>query len=295
MINLSRIRTTGFVLVLAAIAFPSRSFAQIDLSGEWASRLHEDRPHRFEGPSIGDYTGIPLNDAARQKADSWDASIQSLREHQLQPLTSIYGSHGIANLRISKIVDDATQEVVAYKIFRSPGTGGARMFWMDGRAHPAEYAAHTWQGFSTGTWTGGMLTVETSHVKTGVIQRDGVPHSDRARLTEHFIRHGNYLTVIAVIDDPVYLDEPLVRSWNYELDLGQKLDPVPGQIVDEIAGLLQGRVPHHLPGTNPFLKEFAEQVGLPVDAVRGGKDTTYPEYQTRLRELLDKMPKKSAP
>src|ERR1700704_6436353 len=89
MSNLSRLRTTGFVLVLVAIAFPSRSFAQIDLSGEWASRLHEDRPHRFEGPSIGDYTGIPLNDAARQKADSWDASIQSLREHQLQPLTVI--------------------------------------------------------------------------------------------------------------------------------------------------------------------------------------------------------------
>jgi hypothetical protein len=289
------LRAVGFGLVVVALAFPCRALAQIDLSGEWAARLHEDQPHRFEGPSIGDYTGLPLNDAARLKADSWDASIQSLREHQLQPLTAIYGSHGIANLRISKIVDDASQEVVAYKIFRSPGTGGIRMFWMDGRSHPDEYAAHTWQGFSTGTWTGGMLTVKTTHLKAGVIQRDGVPHSDRAELTEHFVRHGDYLTVIGVIDDPAYLDEPLVRSWNYVLDLGQQLESVPGQIVDEIAGLVPGRVPHHLPGTNPFLKEFAEHVGLPFEAVRGGRETTYPEYQTKLRALLDKMPKKPAP
>jgi hypothetical protein len=288
-------RTTRLVLVVVALALPARALAQVDLSGEWAARLHEDRPHRFEGPSIGDYTGLPLNDAARLKADSWDASIQSLREHQLQPLTAIYGSHGIANLRIAKVVDEATQAVVAYTMFRSPGTGGARTFWMDGRAHPPEYAAHTWQGFSTGTWTGAMLTITTTHLKAGVIQRDGVPHSDRATLTEHFVRHGNYLTVIAVIDDAAYLDEPLVRSWNYVLDLGQQLEPIAGEIVDEIAGLVRGHVPHHLPHANPFLKEFAAQVGLPFEAVRGGRETTYPEYQTRLRELLDTMPAKSAP
>jgi hypothetical protein len=42
-------------------------------------------------------------------------------------------------------------------------------------------------------------------------------------------------------------------------------------------------------------EEFARQVGLPFEAVRGGKDTTYPEYQARLRELLEKMPRKSEP
>ena len=35
-----------------------------------------------------------------------------------------------------------------------------------------------------------------------------------------------------------------------------------------------GYVPHHLPGTNDQLKEFAGHFGLPFDATRGGKDST---------------------
>jgi len=41
---------------------------------------------------------------------------------------------------------------------------------MDGRPHPPEYAAHTWQGFSTGKWDGDVLTVTTTHLKIGWIQ-----------------------------------------------------------------------------------------------------------------------------
>lgn len=120
--------TMGFLLLVVTM-FPGRSVAQIDVSGEWANRVHEDQPHRVPGPNIGDYTGLPLNDDARLRADSWNASIYSAREHQTQPASVIYGFHGIANMRISKVVDDATQQVVAYKIFRSPGTGNTRMIW----------------------------------------------------------------------------------------------------------------------------------------------------------------------
>ena len=35
---------------------------------------------------------------------------------------------------------------------------------------------------------------------------------------EHFIRHGNYLTHITVITDPVYLTEPLVKSQHFVLN-----------------------------------------------------------------------------
>ena len=35
--------------------------------------MHEDAPERSDGPEIGDYTGLPINDAARMRADSWDA------------------------------------------------------------------------------------------------------------------------------------------------------------------------------------------------------------------------------
>jgi hypothetical protein len=41
-------------------------------------------------------------------------------------------------------------------------------------------------------------------------------------------------------------------------------------------------VPHNLPGENRYLTEFAAKHGLPVDAVRGGGATMYPEYVARL-------------
>ena len=39
-----------------------------------------------------------------------------------------------------------------------------------------------------------------------------------------------------------------------------------------------GEIPHYLPGTNPYLDEFAIKWALPREAVRGGAETMYPEY-----------------
>jgi hypothetical protein len=290
--------TVTLVVFIGATLAAHRAWAQIDFSGEWAVRLHEDQLHRNDvlpgGLAVGDYTGLPLNDAARRKADSWDASILSSRERQTIPGPSVYGGRA-ASVRISKIVDDDTQKLVAFKIYRSPGNNGTvRLIWMDGRPHPPEYAAHTWQGFSTGTWQGDMLNVETTHVKMGVIQRNGVATTDRATMTEHFARHGNVLTIISVVYDPAYLEEPFVRSTNYALDLAQQLEPIHGEIVDEIAGRPDGYVPHHLPGRNEQLKEFAEHLGLPLEATRGGKESLYPEYQLRLQKMMSSMPAPAA-
>jgi hypothetical protein len=300
MARIPRIGILG-ALVLGLTAIASRpASGQVDFSGEWAARIHEDEPHRQAGPNaapdgrlhgaeIGDYTGLPLNAAARLRADSWDASIQTLKEHQAQPGGSAYAVVGIANLRISKVVDEASQQLIAFKIFRSPGgTTGTRMIWMDGRPHPPAYGVHTFEGFSTGTWSGGALTVETTHLKAGYLQLNGVPHSDKATITEHYFRHGDYLTVVSVVDDPQYLEEPLIRSSNWVLDVTQQLIAVPFEVVDEIAGQPEGRVPHHLPGTNSSLHEFSERHDIPFEATRGGRETLYPEYQITLKALRTK-------
>ena len=44
------------------------ALAQVDFSGEWAPLYHEDGPERGPGPELGDYTEIPINDAARLRA-----------------------------------------------------------------------------------------------------------------------------------------------------------------------------------------------------------------------------------
>ncbi|HYV62804.1 MAG TPA: hypothetical protein VE958_09025, partial [Bryobacteraceae bacterium] len=44
----------------------------------------------------------------------------------------------------------------------------------------------------------------------------------------------------------------------------------------------EGVVPHHLPGTNPYLREISEWYGIPYEATRGGAETLYPEYRLKL-------------
>jgi hypothetical protein len=78
---------------------------------------------------------------------------------------------------------------------------------MDDRPHPPGYAQHTWSGFSTGTYEGNALTVYTTHLKRGWIRANGMPQSHEATLTEHFIRHGDRITYLSVVNDPVYLAE----------------------------------------------------------------------------------------
>ncbi len=267
--------------VFAFVTLSATAFAQVDLAGEWGMRQHEDQPERGQGPEIGDYLGLPINDAARLRADSWDASLYTLPEWQCRPHPADYGTRGPANLRIWKEVDTATQQTIAYHTHVS-WQEQERTIWMDGRPHPPADAPHTWQGFSTGKWEGNMLTVVTTHLKESYIRRNGTPRSDLATMTEHWFRHGNWLTLHQVINDPVYLAEPLIRTTNWEFDQVQELEPYPCEVAEEV-DRPEGSIPHHLPGTNTFLKEFPQRAHLPEEAARGGPDTEYPEYMAKLQ------------
>jgi len=252
------------ILVLAVVP----AVAQIDLSGEWNPMFHEDQPERIPGPEIGDYLGLPITDAARLRAEAWDAEILTLPEHQCKPHPADYGPRGPFNLRIWKEVDTPTQQIIAWHTHGS-WQAPERTIYMDGRPHPPEYAAHTWQGFSTGKWDGDILTVTTTHLKIGWIRRNGIPRSDRATLTEHWIRHDDRLTLVSIVNDPVYLTEPFIRSTDFLLDPHQQIDPYPCESVTEVPRP-KGDVPNFLPGTNPFLQEFATKHAIPGQATRGG-------------------------
>ena len=264
------------ILIFVMAVVPA--LAQIDLSGEWNPVFHEDQLERIPGPEIGDYLGLPITDAARLRAAAWDAEILTLPEHQCKPHPADYGPRGPFNLRIWKEVDTPTQQIIAWHTHGS-WQAPERTIYMDGRPHPPEYAAHTWQGFSTGKWDGDILTITTTHLKIGWIRRNGIPRSDRATLTEHWIRHGDRLTLVSVVNDPVYLTEPFVRSTDFELDPHQRIDPYPCESVTEVPRP-KGDVPHFLPGTNPFLSEFATKHAIPEKAARGGAETMYPGSST---------------
>ena len=169
--------TRGFPrTLLVAFLFAgwsSPAFAQIDLTGMWAPIFHEDQVERIPGPDVGDYAGLPINDAARQKASHWDASILSLPERMAQPHPAVYFMRGPGpNMRITKRTDPVTHQLVAYTLEGVFGRDD-RVIWMDGRPHPSSNAEYLWEGFSTGKVEGNRLTITTTHMKYGVIQRNG--------------------------------------------------------------------------------------------------------------------------
>jgi hypothetical protein len=98
------------------------------------------------------------------------------------------------------------------------------------------------------------------------------------------MRHGNWLTVVTVVNDPVYLSEPFVRSTDYELDEHQLVPPYPCDVVEEVERK-KGTVPHILPGTNPSLEDFPAAHNLPIEPTRGGAETMYPEYRNKLATM----------
>ena len=269
-------------LSLAAALLAAPAGAQLDLSGTWDPIRHEDLPDRGPGVGLGDYTGIPLTDAARQWAESWDAARLSMPEQQCRVHVAHYITRGPHIVRIWEEKDPRTQDVIAIKHYISTYEQ-TRTIWMDGRSHPPEYAPHTWMGFSTGRWDGDRLIVETTHIKQGWHRRNGVPASDRTTLTEHFIRHGGRLTHIAVIHDPVYLTEPFVKSQHFALNpraLAPQTWLWPCTAVVEVATRDSNYVPHYLPGKNPHLEPSRVEAHLPFDGAAGGAETLYPEWLT---------------
>lgn len=266
------------------ILIPLMATAQVDFSGEWAPVYHEDAPERIPGPELGDYMGLPLNDAARLQADSWDADrISMLMQYQCRPHSSDYGMRGLGNMRVTKEIEPLHQQLVAFKTYM-PAWGSVRTIWLDGREHPPAYAEHTFQGFSTGVWNGNRLTITTTHLKTNYHRRNGVPSSDQRTFTEHWMRHGGILTVVTVVDDPVFFTEPLVRSQNWFLDPGQQVSQSYCEYVTELPPVTEDSIPHHLPGQNPYVDEMAQWYGLPTEVLRGGAERMYPEYRSIMPE-----------
>src|SRR3982750_3041280 len=110
-----------FVLSTCAAAPAAAGGAQVDpagqvpIAGEWAPQITEDQPHRLPGPELGDYAGLPINAAVRQKAEAWDASILALPARMTQPHPGMYSLRGPGpQMRITRRHDPVTFQLVAF-------------------------------------------------------------------------------------------------------------------------------------------------------------------------------------
>jgi hypothetical protein len=253
-----------------------------DLTGSWSPYPHEESSGN---PALVEYYGVPITEGARIWALAWDPSRLTLPEHQCQVHVVSYILGGPLNLRIWEEKDPQSQRVIAIRQYISTYEQN-RTIWMDGRPHPPSYAPHTWMGFSTGKWEGNTLTVYTTHIKQGELRRNGLPESDQATLTEHFIRYGDYLTHVSIVNDPVYLTEPFIRTQVFRSVIPEGLNWLyPCESVEEIANRPPETVPNYLIGENPFLREFADKHHIPLEATLGGAETMYPEFQLKMEKL----------
>ena len=273
------------VVLLAGIP----GFAQIDLSGSWASINHEDSLERGGGPYAVDYTGLPLNENGRARALSYSQSQLSMPERICAFYPPFHLMLGPFGIKVWNETEPVTGKTVAWKI----GAWEDRdtiTIWMDGRPHPPKDAPHPKGGFTTGEWQGDVLTTVTTHMPAGYIRRNGAPSSDEATMTLHFFRHGDLLTLAGLIEDPVNLSEPYIITRSYQLSTNL-ITPAAAPCIVGDEGPQEGVVPHYLPDKNPFINELTKLYGIPADAVLGGAETMYPDFHKKIQNEF-KMPAK---
>jgi len=283
----SRLLPLAIVFLTAVSAFgqPGRPATPPDIAAEWVLQSNED-PGQIGGlgqPTLGYYLGVPFNDAGRMRADTSAESLWGTPEYQCRPHSAPHQWRGLGGARILKEEDPLTRDIIAYHIQFMRSLDWP--IYMDGRPHPPAWAPHTWTGFSTGEWVGNTLKVTTTHLKDGYLRRGGPQTSDMYSMTDFITRHGDTLTAVTVIDDPIYLEEPFIQSTTYQVDVAATTnwETCNASAFGENGGTNRHWVPHFLPGQNTALNEWLkDEKWIPEIASRGGAKTTYPEYKSTL-------------
>jgi len=264
----------GLMLTLA-----SSALAQTDLSGSWAARNFKTGLN----PVSVDYTGHPLNDDGRTWSLTYSAAQLSMMERQCHGWPPFYLAIGPFGLKIWSEQELVRGTTISWTIGawedRAP-----TVIWMDGRPHPSKNALHERGGFTTGRWEGSTLVATTTHMKSGLLRRNGIPNSDQATMVTRFSRHGDLLVVAEVIDDPVYLAEPIVATKSFQLD-ANPTSPVGPPCTPAYEGDSgEGKVPHFLPEQNPFIDELSNEFHVPREATLGYVETLYPDYRKKIKD-----------
>jgi hypothetical protein len=272
-----RLLLTLFLTILTCHA----ASAQVDLTGTWVGINNQDTTDRGGGPRAVDYTGVPLNDEGRAKALSYSPSMYGQIERQCVHYNPVYSVIGPFAFSIQNEYDGDGNTIailIGSWVDKAPMT-----IWMDGRPHPSKNARLPIGGFTTGVWEGETLVTTTTHMKTNYLRRNGTPSSDASVLTMYFLRHGELLTVVGSVEDPIYLTEPFVIFKTLRLG-STPMVPLRQACQPEYEGVAEGGVPHFLPGQHPSVDELTRLYGIPRTAALGGAATMYPEFRQTIKD-----------
>jgi hypothetical protein len=207
----------------------ARAAAPVDLTGYWITIVTEDWRYRMVTPARGDHPSVPLNAAGNALANSWDPAKDETAGEQCRA----YGAAGV--MRAPGRIHVTWQDDATLKIETEAGTQTRLLRFGSG----ASAESSGWQGESVATWEfagaarggrgaaapagprAGSLKVVTTKMRPGYLQKNGVPYSVNAVLTEYFSRTiesngDSWLILTSIVEDPQYLTGPFIRSTHYK-------------------------------------------------------------------------------
>lgn len=220
---------------------PAKATAPVDLTGYWVSVVTEDWRWRMVTPAKGDYTSVPLSQAGRKTADTWDPDKDTASGNQCKA----YGAAGLTRIPGRLHITWADDNTLKVEFDAGKQT---REFHFNAKM-PANEASSL-QGYSDASWDGlrppprgraaapaapqgGSLKVVTTHLKPGYLRKNGVPYSADTELTEYFDRTNepngdSWLIVTTIVHDPTNLYQDFVTSTHFKMEKdGSKWDPEP--------------------------------------------------------------------
>jgi len=203
----------------------AKAAVPVDLTGYWVSIVTEDWRFRMVTPVKGDYPSIPLNAEGRKVADAWDPAQDEAAGNQCKA----YGAGNI--MRQPGRVHITWDNDNVLKVDTDAGTQ-TRQFYFTGAPSAGE---PTWQGISVAQWEfaggargrakaapgTGSLKVVTTRMRPGYLQKNGVPYSANAIITENFHRTiepngDSWMIVTTLVEDPQYLTARFIRSTHFK-------------------------------------------------------------------------------
>ena len=215
-------------------AAAARASAPIDLTGYWVAIISEDWRYRMVTPPKGDYASIPLTQAGKDLADTWDPA----RDEAAGQRCKAYGAPGVmrgpTRLRITWLDENTLKLETDY---------GTQTRLLRFRA-PSGSPAPSLQGSTVAQWVlaagsdrsgaryGSMKSV-TTRLLPGYLRKNGVPYSANTVFTEYWDVHkesngDQYLVDTNVVTDPANLQNPWITAIHFKKEPdGGKWAPAP--------------------------------------------------------------------
>jgi hypothetical protein len=220
MVNALR-RAVALAAILGAIGFPlgitgrAQSGQTSTITGSWVPFGGRGADPKLAPPPATPLVLKPAYAAAYEERRAADAEATKRGEPPPNAATLCmpYGfprMMSVASYPI-EILQTAGQITIITEAFSE-----VRRVYLDQPQMPIDEVPPGYYGHSVGRWEGDTLIVDTVGIKESVPGYNGMPHSDRMRITERIrLVTADVLHDQITIDDPVVLEKPVTYTLAY--------------------------------------------------------------------------------